>query len=98
MVQCAPRASNGPDHLGLCALQYVIGLTCWRITTGCDLFSADCLAEKRLLTEGEEMAAGSLALLAIGETVTLLTLPLHLVGVSIDMEAECQQNDSLADG
>ena len=44
------------------------------------------------------MAAGSLALLAIGETVTLLTLPLHLVGVSIDMEAECQQNDSLADG
>ena len=21
MAQCAPRASNGPDHLGLCALQ-----------------------------------------------------------------------------
>ena len=36
--------------------------------------------------------------LAIGETVILLTLPLHLVGVSIDMERECQQNDSLADG
>ena len=38
------------------------------------------------------------ACLAIGETVILLTLPLHLVGVSIDMERECQQNDSLADG
>ena len=23
MVQCAPRASNGPNHLGLCALQHL---------------------------------------------------------------------------
>ena len=37
--------------------------------------------------------------LAIGESsVILLTLPLPLVGVSIDMAMECQQNDSLANG
>ena len=36
--------------------------------------------------------------LAIGETVKLLHPPLPLVGVSIDIERECQQNDSLADG
>ena len=35
---------------------------------------------------------------AIGETVVLLTLPLPVLGVSIDMARECQQNDSLADG
>ena len=39
-----------------------------------------------------------MANLAVGETVILLTLPLPLVGVSIDMARECQQNDSLADG
>ena len=36
--------------------------------------------------------------LAIGETVILLHSPLPLVGVSIVMMRECQQNDSLADG
>ena len=36
--------------------------------------------------------------LAIGETVILLHPPLPLVGVSIDMARERQQNDSLADG
>ena len=36
--------------------------------------------------------------LAIGETVILLHPPLPLVGVSIAMERERQQNDSLADG
>ena len=38
--------------------------------------------------------------LAVGETVILLhpPLPLHVVGVSIAMEKERQQNDSLADG
>ena len=36
--------------------------------------------------------------IAIGETVILLTPPLPLVGVSIDMARECEQNDSLADG
>ena len=37
-------------------------------------------------------------ILAIGETVILLHPPLPLVGVSIVMERERQQNDSLADG
>ena len=36
--------------------------------------------------------------LAVGETVILLHPPLPLVGVSIAMERERQQNDSLADG
>ena len=37
--------------------------------------------------------------LAVGETVILLHAPLPVVGVSIVMERECQQNDrSLADG
>ena len=35
---------------------------------------------------------------AVGETVTLLHPPLHLVVVSIEMTRECQQIDSLADG
>ena len=33
-----------------------------------------------------------------GETVTLLHPPLPMVGVSIVMEREREQNDSLADG
>ena len=36
--------------------------------------------------------------LAIGETVILLHPPLPLVGVSIGMESERHQNDSLANG
>ena len=36
--------------------------------------------------------------LAVGETVILLHPPLTLVGVSIGIKRECQQNDSLADG
>ena len=36
--------------------------------------------------------------LLAGETVMLVHLPLHLAGVSIAMERERQQNDSLADG
>ena len=36
--------------------------------------------------------------LAVGETVILLHPPLPLAGVSIAMERERQQNDSLADG
>ena len=36
--------------------------------------------------------------LAVGETVILLHLPLPVVGVSIAMEIERQQNDSLANG
>ena len=48
-------------------------------------------------------AAGAMATLceehvAIGETVILLHLPLHLVGVSIGIKRGCQQNDCLADG
>ena len=39
-----------------------------------------------------------LAGLAIGETVILLHPPLPLVGVSIAMERDRQQNDSLANG
>ena len=39
-----------------------------------------------------------LALPAVGEIVILLHPPLPLVGVSIVMERECQQSDSLADG
>ena len=35
---------------------------------------------------------------AIGETVVLLTLSLALVAVSIVMERERQQNDSLVNG
>ena len=35
---------------------------------------------------------------AVGETVILLRPPPPLVGVSIAMERERQQNDSLADG
>ena len=38
------------------------------------------------------------AAVAIGETVILLTLPLPLLGVSIDMARGRQQNDRLADG
>ena len=34
----------------------------------------------------------------VGETVISLTPPLPLVGVSVVMERERQQNDSLADG
>ena len=34
----------------------------------------------------------------VGETVILLHHPLPPAGVSIWMEKECQQNDSLADG
>ena len=36
--------------------------------------------------------------LAVGETVILLHPPLHLAGVSIVMERERQQNDSLVNG
>ena len=36
--------------------------------------------------------------LAVGETVILLHPPLPFVGVSIVIEKECQQNDSLANG
>ena len=36
--------------------------------------------------------------LAVGETVILLHPPLPLLGVSIGMERERQQNDSLANG
>ena len=36
-------------------------------------------------------------MIAIGETVILLHSPLPLVGVSIEMVRECQQNDSLAE-
>ena len=36
--------------------------------------------------------------LAVGETVILLHPPLPVVGVSIAMGMDCQQNDSLADG
>ena len=42
-----------------------------------------------------DVAAGHLA---VGETVILLHPPLPLVGVSIVMERERQQNDSLANG
>ena len=38
------------------------------------------------------------ALIAVGETAILLHPPLPVVGVSIGMERECQQIDSLADG
>ena len=38
------------------------------------------------------------AVIAVGETVILLHPPLPLVGVSIAMERECQQNNSLANG
>ena len=37
-------------------------------------------------------------MIAVGETVILLHPPPHLVGVSIVMERNRQQNDSLADG
>ena len=38
------------------------------------------------------------ASLAVGETVILLHPPVHLAGVSIAVERERQQNDSLANG
>ena len=41
---------------------------------------------------------GAGAGLAVGETGILLHPPLHLVGVSIAMERERQQHDSLANG
>ena len=37
-------------------------------------------------------------LVAVSETVILLHPPFSLVGVSIRMERECQENDGLADG
>ena len=50
----------------------------------------------------QDTAAGGiyaqLAMLAPGETVILLHPPLPLVGVSIAMERERQQNDSLVNG
>ena len=36
--------------------------------------------------------------IAVGETVILLHPSLPLAGVSLGLERECQQNDSLADG
>ena len=42
-----------------------------------------------------DIAAGGLA---VDETVSLLPTPLPLVGVSIVMERERQQNDSLVNG
>ena len=39
-----------------------------------------------------------LVVLAVDETVIMLHLPLSLVGVSVAMERERQQNDSLANG
>ena len=41
---------------------------------------------------------GRRAAVAVGETVILLQPPLPLVGVSIAMRRERQQNDSLGDG
>ena len=46
-----------------------------------------------VLTRSEGLAS-----LAVGETVILLHPPLPLVGVSIWMQRECQQNDSFANG
>ena len=48
---------------------------------------------RRLLAEQEVLAR-----LAVGETVVLLHPPLPLVGVSMAMERERQQNDSLVNG
>ena len=62
------------------------------------------LLEQKLLGHGRGVAfAAELPLglqdrLAIDETVILLHPPLPLVGVSIVIERERQQNDSLADG
>ena len=50
------------------------------------------------MPETVEHAALIAALVAVGETVILLHPLLPLVGVSIVMERERQQNDSLADG
>ena len=36
--------------------------------------------------------------IVVGETVILLHPPLPVAGVSIGMERECQQNDSIANG
>ena len=53
------------------------------------------LARKR----GRFLGMVAAARIAIGETVILLTLPLPLAGVSIDMARKCKQNDrTLADG
>ena len=46
----------------------------------------------------EKLANAVQAVVAIGETVVLLHLPLPLAGVSIGMQEGRQQNDSLTDG
>ena len=50
------------------------------------------------ITQPATASAGIAAYIAVGETVILLHLPLPLVGVSIVMECERQQNDSLVNG
>ena len=49
-------------------------------------------------TIGGTLRETPMCVVAVGETVILLHPPRPLVGVSIGMERECQQNDSLADG
>ena len=60
------------------------------------------LAKRELVYEAmgslPDIMAVATAHLAVGETVILLHPPLVVVGVSIGMEREHQQNDSLTDG
>ena len=57
-------------------------------------------AEKSFMQQRVETLHGMVGRvsLAVSETVILLHPPLTSVGVSIGMERERQQNDSLADG
>ena len=59
---CVTRASNGPDHLGLCV--YIGCESCW-VHPGTYAFL------------GAVSMLGGMALIAVDETVILLTPPLH---------------------
>ena len=88
---------TGLDTLGAQAFgagQYTnVGVLCQRALAMCTLLSA---AVSALWVYG---AGPALVMLAVGDTVMLLHPPLPLVGVSIAMESERQQNDrTLADG
>ena len=52
---------------------------------------------RRVIPDDQVVGRGAVHL-AVGETVILLHLPVPLVGVSIVMERERQQNDSLVRG
>ena len=63
---------------------------------GIGLLAGDLVSDRLFLRN--HVGRRRLVLLAVGETVILLHPPLPLVGVSIAMERERQQNDSLANG